>query len=67
MEMIVSVPTESEWMMTLSWKGCLDIHINTALTAYSSANVIGVWLGIRLLISLSVSLMKYAQAQVPFA
>ena len=63
----VSAPIESEWMITLSWKGCLDIQISVALMACTSANVMGVWFGILSLISLSVSLMKHAHAVVPFA
>ena len=45
---------------------CL-IYISAALTACSSAKVIGVWFGILPLISLSFSLMKQAQAVVPLA
>ena len=52
--------------MTLSWKDCVDIQISAALTACSSANVIGDWFGILSLIYLSVSLMKHAQSLVPF-
>ena len=59
--MMVSAPTESEWMMTLSWIVCLDIHISAALTACSLAKVIKVWFGILLLISLFISLKKQAQ------
>ena len=51
MVMMVSAPIESGWMMTLSWIVCLDIHISAALTACSSAKVIGVWFGILPLIS----------------
>ena len=59
--MMVSAPKESEWMITLSWIDCLDIHISAALTACSSAKVIKVWFGILLLISLFISLKKQAQ------
>ena len=61
---MVSSPIESEWMMTLSWIVCLDIQISAALTACSSANMIGVWFEIMSLISSSVSLMKHAV--IPF-
>ena len=43
--------------------GCLDIHISAALTACSSAKVIGVF-GILPLISSSFSLIKQAQVVV---
>jgi len=65
--MMVSAPIEFEWMMTLSWIYCHDIHISAALTACRSANVIGVWFGILPLISSSFSLTKHAQAVVSFA
>ena len=42
MYMMASVPIETEGMMTLSWKDCLDIHISVVLIACSTANVIGV-------------------------
>ena len=45
MVMMVSAPIESEWMMNLSWIVRLDVHISAALTACSSAKVIGVWFG----------------------
>jgi len=65
--MMVSAPTESEWMMTLSWIVCLDIHISVAVTACISTKVIGVWFGILSLISSSFSLMKQTQAVIPLA
>jgi len=65
--MMVSAPIVSEWMMTLPWIVCIDIHISAALTACSSTHVIGVWFGILPLISPSFSLMKHAQGLVPFA
>ena len=66
-EMMVSAPIESEWMMTLSWEGCLDIRISAVLTACSSGNIIGLWFRILHLIYLSVSLMKHAQVVAQFA
>jgi len=65
--MMVSAPMESEWMMTLSWIVCLDIHISAALTVCSLAKVIGVWFGILPLPSSSFSLMNQAQAVVPLS
>jgi len=65
--MMVSAPIESEWVMSLSWKDCLAIQISAAVTACSSANVIGVWFGIQPLIDLFVSLTKHPQAVVRFA
>ena len=41
--MMVSVPIDSEWTITLLRYDCIDIQISAALTAYSSANVIAVW------------------------
>jgi len=38
-------PIESEWMITLPWIVCLDIHISATLTACSLAKVIGSGLG----------------------
>ena len=57
---------DGEWMMTPSWIACLHIHISTALTACSSANVITEWFGNLPLISLSVSLMKHTHVLVSF-
>jgi len=39
-------PIESEWMITLPWRVCLDFHVSAASTVCSSAKVIGVWFGI---------------------
>ena len=65
--MMVRAPIESEWMTTLPRIVCLDIHISTALTACSSAKVIGMWFEILPLISSSFSLMKQAQSVIPEA
>ena len=66
MVMMGSAPSVSDWMMTVTLMSCLIMHISAALTACSSANMIGVWFGILPLISSSVSLMKHAEAVVPF-
>jgi len=63
---MASAPIKSEWMMLLSWKVWLDIHISATLNAFSPANVMCVWFRILSRISLSVSFMKHAQIVVPF-
>jgi hypothetical protein len=45
----------------------VDIQISAALTGCGSTIMIGMWFGILPLISSSVSLIKHAEAVVPFA
>jgi len=66
MIVIAAVHIESKWMITLSCISCLDIQISAALTTFSSANVIGMWLGILPLIFFSVYLIKHIHTVAPF-